>query len=354
MRVKLENLTKIFPNKKDSGEVIAVNDFTFEIPDGKLIGLLGPSGCGKSTTLFMLSGLQKPSSGHIYFGDEDVTNLPPEKRGVGLVFQNYALYPHLTVKQNILFPLENKKMPKELALEKAQYYADLVGIGGLMDRKPGQLSGGQQQRVAIARALVKEPGVLLLDEPLSNLDARLRLQTREEIKRIQKDTGITTVFVTHDQEEAMSISDEIVVMNFGVVQQIGRPQDVYNEPINMFVAKFLGTPPINIVPAVQEGKEVRFYDEVLKEEVNLEEENRELFIGLRPEFIKVDPNGKYEVEVEIVEYIGRDKSIIFHFAGQENTCKAIIPSEINVEAGDKVKVNFSRFFVFAKDGTRLV
>ena len=208
--------------------------------------------------------------------------------------------------------------------------------------------------VAIARALVKEPGVLLLDEPLSNLDARLRLQTREEIKRIQKETGITTIFVTHDQEEAMSISDEIVVMNYGVIQQIGRPQDVYNEPINMFVAKFLGTPPINIVPAKQEGNTISFYNETLQEETNIKENNQELFIGIRPEFIKIDEKGKYEVEVEMVEYIGRDKSIIFHFNGQEKTCKAIIPSEINVEAGDKVKVNFSRFFVFNQKGDRLV
>ncbi len=352
MELRLVNLTKEFTKKE--GNVVAVDHVNITVPSGKLIGLLGPSGCGKSTTLYMIAGLHRPTEGEIYFGENEVSKYPPEKRGIGLVFQNYALYPHLTVKQNILFPLENKKMPKEQALEKAQYYANLVGIGELMDRKPGQLSGGQQQRVAIARALVKEPGVLLLDEPLSNLDARLRLQTREEIKRIQKETGITTVFVTHDQEEAMSISDEIVVMNFGVIQQIGRPQDVYNEPINMFVAKFLGTPPINIVPATQVGKEVKFYNENLKEEVELGDENRELFIGLRPEFIKVSENGKYEVEVEMVEYIGRDKSIIFHFAGQENTCKAIIPSEINVEAGDKVKVNFSRFFVFAKDGTRLV
>ena len=352
MELKLSNLTKVFSKKE--GDVVAVDHINITVPSGKLIGLLGPSGCGKSTTLYMIAGLHRPSEGEIYFGETEVSKFPPEKRGIGLVFQNYALYPHLTVKQNIMFPLENKKLPKAEAEAKAQYYADLVGIGNLMNRKPGQLSGGQQQRVAIARALVKEPGVLLLDEPLSNLDARLRLQTREEIKRIQQETGITTVFVTHDQEEAMSISDEIVVMNFGVIQQVGHPQDVYNEPANMFVAKFLGTPPINILPARQEGKVVKFFDQELLEKLDLGDENRVLNIGVRPEFIKVDPKGKYEVFVEIVEYIGRDKTIIFKFKGQDTTCKAIIPSEINVNRGDSIKVNFSRYFVFDEDGNRLV
>ncbi|MGN1249492.1 MAG: ABC transporter ATP-binding protein, partial [Candidatus Spyradocola sp.] len=252
MKVVLQNLTKKFPGrgKNAQQEVVAVDDFTFEIPDGKLVGLLGPSGCGKSTTLNLLCGLLKPTSGKIYFGEDDVTALPAEKRGVGLVFQNYALYPHLTVLQNILFPLQNlrgKERPsKDEMLRRAREAADLVQIGELLDRKPSELSGGQQQRVAIARALVKMPRVLLLDEPLSNLDARLRLQTREEIRRIQRETGITTVFVTHDQDEAMSISDIIVVMKSGVVQQIDRPQTVYDDPDNLFVAKFLGTPPINV------------------------------------------------------------------------------------------------------------
>ena len=213
MKIVLQNLTKKFPNrnKKERGEVIAVNNFDFEIPDGKLVGLLGPSGCGKSTTLNLICGLQKPTSGKIFFGDDDVTNLPPENRGVGLVFQNYALYPHLTVQKNIQFPLENlrgaDKLSKEEMQKRVYEAARLVQIEGLMERKPSELSGGQQQRVAIARALVKMPRVLLLDEPLSNLDARLRLQTREEIRRIQKETKITTIFVTHDQDEAMSISD---------------------------------------------------------------------------------------------------------------------------------------------------
>lgn len=248
MEVKLENLSKVFPGTKGRPSTTAVGHMNLVIPDGQLVGLLGPSGCGKSTTLYMISGLHKPTEGKIFFGDEEVTNVPPEKRGIGLVFQNYALYPHLTVKQNIMFPLENirPKLPKEEMVAIANEMAKLVDIDRYLDRKPKELSGGQQQRVAIARALAKKPQVLLLDEPLSNLDARLRLQTREEIKRIQRETGITTIFVTHDQEEAMSISDFIVVMKFGEIQQIGKPQDVYDEPANLFVAKFLGSPAINV------------------------------------------------------------------------------------------------------------
>lgn len=365
MEVKLIGLTKVFSKKE--GDVVAVDHIDITVPSGKLVGLLGPSGCGKSTTLYMIAGLHRPTEGQIYFGEDEVSLYPPEKRGIGLVFQNYALYPHLTVQQNIMFPLENLKMPKEEALKKAQDMANLVGIGELMNRKPAQLSGGQQQRVAIARALVKMPRVLLLDEPLSNLDARLRLQTREEIKRIQQETGITTIFVTHDQEEAMSISDEIVVMNYGVVQQIGIPQEVYNNPINMFVAKFLGNPPINLIPSRIINNKINFYDlqftdklvtkEVLQKAAAAQVESKEephLFIGLRPEFIKVDSNGKYEVTVDIVEYIGRDKTIIFKFPGQENSCKAIVPSELDVNAGDVVKLSFSKYFLFGENGERLV
>lgn len=246
MNIQLEHLTKTFhsPGRKSSGEVVAVNDFTFEIPDGQLIGLLGPSGCGKSTTLNLICGLEQPTSGKIFFGDRDVTDLPPELRGVGMVFQNYALYPHLTVRKNILFPLENLKgkerLTKEEMARRVDQAAGLVQIQELMDRKPSELSGGQQQRVAIARALVKMPHVLLLDEPLSNLDARLRLQTREEIRKIQRSTKITTVFVTHDQEEALSMSDTVVVMSEGKIHQIGTPIDIYNEPQNAFVADFIG------------------------------------------------------------------------------------------------------------------
>lgn len=363
MEVKLIDLTKEFDKqeKKKRGvpqeKVVAVDHINIDVPDGKLIGLLGPSGCGKSTTLYMIAGLHLPTDGKIMFGDRDVTHLPPEKRGIGLVFQNYALYPHLSVAENIMFPLLSRKEPKQLAYEKALEMAKLVGIEDYMDRKPSQLSGGQQQRVAIARALVKMPEVLLLDEPLSNLDARLRLQTREEIKRIQRTTGITTIFVTHDQEEAMSISDEIVVMNFGVVQQIGVPQDVYNEPINEFVAKFLGTPPINIVEAKYNDGHVNFGTQEFVDSLETSlgvEYTESVHLGFRPEFFKIEEDGKYQMDVEFVEYIGRDKTVVFRLPGIENqTFKCIVPSGILVEPGNSYKFSLTRYYIFDDQGRRI-
>ena len=357
MKVVLQNLTKVFPSrdKKAGKEVVAVNDFTFEIPDGKLIGLLGPSGCGKSTTLYMISGLQKPTSGKIFFGDDDVTEVSTEHRGIGLVFQNYALYPHMTVKQNILFPLQNlkgaDKMTKEEMLERALYAAKLVQIDELMERKPNELSGGQQQRVAIARALVKMPRVLLLDEPLSNLDARLRLQTREEIRRIQKETGITTVFVTHDQEEAMSISDMIVVMKLGVVQQIGKPQDVYDDPVNLFVAKFLGTPPINVLEGKISGGKLFIGEDAV---LNVSgAEDQEVYVGIRPEGFELDPNGKLCCEMKNVEVMGRDVSIVSEHAASLNpVIRSIIDADNRVElTGTTVSYSLKphKVFLFHKE-----
>ncbi len=332
MKIVFENLTKKFPNrnKKIKEDVIAVNNFTFEIPDGRLIGLLGPSGCGKSTALNLISGLLKPSSGKIYFGDDDVTNLPAEYRGVGLVFQNYALYPHLTVLENIRFPLENlkgrDKLSKEEMNARALEAARLVQIDGLMDRKPSEMSGGQQQRVAIARALVKTPRVLLLDEPLSNLDARLRLQTREEISRIQKQTGITTIFVTHDQEEAMSISDEIVVMKDGSVHQMGRPQEVYNNPQNLFVAKFLGTPPINVFEGRVEGGDLYIGGEAVLSVPGVED--RRVYVGIRPEGFLLREDGPLSCHLLRVEVMGRDVSIVStHDCCQAPTVRSIISSD---------------------------
>lgn len=350
IEVRLQNLTKEFTDKKGN-VTVAVNDFTVTIPAGKLIGLLGPSGCGKSTTLYMIAGLHKPTRGGIFFGDEEVTNLPPEKRGIGLVFQNYALYPHLTVRQNIMFPLENQKVPKEEAMALAQEMAELVHIGDLMDRKPAQLSGGQQQRVAIARALVKKPKVLLLDEPLSNLDARLRLQTREEIKRIQRETGITTVFVTHDQEEAMSISDEIVVMNLGVEQQKAHPQEVYDNPANQFVAKFLGTPPINIIAGnVVDGKLCLTNGTVLE---SIDVEDQSVVLGLRAEFFKVNDNGPIGATIRQVELIGRDSMILCEIDGYESLIRIIVPSEQRYEENQAIHLEYTKIFVFNLNGERL-
>ena len=345
MKVVLDKLTKRFPNrnKKIKTEVVAVDNFTFEIPDGTLVGLLGPSGCGKSTTLNLISGLEKPTSGKVFFGDTDVTEMEPEDRGVGLVFQNYALYPHLTVMNNIMFPLQNfkgdKKLTKQAMQEKALAAAKLVQIDTLMERKPNELSGGQQQRVAIARALVKEPKVLLLDEPLSNLDARLRLQTREEIRRIQRETKVTTIFVTHDQEEAMSISDIIVVMKDGVVHQIGKPQEVYDDPVNLFVAKFLGTPPINVFKGKVVKNTIRIGDCDVLETENVKD--GDVYVGIRPEGFIVDKNGGLELDLKGLEVMGRDTTIVSTHPDSENVeIRSIVSAETELPSGSK-KVRFS-------------
>ncbi len=356
MKVTLKNLTKTFPsrNKKQKEPVIAVNNFSLEIEDGSLIALLGPSGCGKSTMLNLLSGLYKPTEGEIYFGDDNVTNLPPENRGVGLVFQSYALYPHLTVKQNITFPLENRKgkdkLTKQQMSDMAYETAKLVQIEELLDRKPSELSGGQQQRVAIARALVKSPRILLLDEPLSNLDARLRLQTREEIRRIQRSTGITTVFVTHDQEEAMSISDLIVVMKDGVLQQTGKPQEVYDDPINIFVAKFLGTPPINVFDGeVKNGTLFIGNEEIMK----LKAPDGAVDVAVRPEGFTLDEDKVFTCKLDRVEVLGRDISVVAdHPASQNEVIRAIVDSDnLDTLTGDTVTFGIkpNKIFVFHKE-----
>ena len=344
MKVVLKNLTKKFPGRDRKSEgVTAVNNFCFEIPDGKLIGLLGPSGCGKSTALNLISGLLKPTEGRIFFGDDDVTDLPPELRGVGLVFQNYALYPHLTVRENIRFPLENLKgedrPSKEEMERRVQEAAKLVQIEKLLDRKPSEMSGGQQQRVAIARAVVKMPRVLLLDEPLSNLDARLRLQTREEIRRIQRETGITTVFVTHDQEEAMSISDLIVVMKDGVIHQIDKPQTVYDDPANLFVARFLGTPPIDVFDGKVESGKLYIGDDAVLSIQGVSD--RPVWVGVRPEGFALDPNGPLECGLVGVEVMGRDSTVIAtHPAFDGVNIRAIIPAEQAKDVGGG-RVRFS-------------
>ena len=357
MKVVLQDLTKKFKSrdKKGKGEVVAVDHFTFEIPDGELVGLLGPSGCGKSTTLFMICGLQKPTEGRIFFGEDDVTELPPENRGVGVVFQNYALYPHLSVLQNITFPMENlkgkDKLTKDEMKEKAMEAARLVQIEKLVDRKPGELSGGQQQRVAIARALVKMPRVLLLDEPLSNLDARLRLQTREEIRRIQKETGITTVFVTHDQEEAMSISDRIVVMKEGVIQQTGRPQEVYENPVNLFVARFLGTPQINLFEGRVEKGQLLIGEEAVLSVRGVEDQP--LTVGIRPEGFLLREDGPLSLDLVRVEVMGRDISVVSTSAVSINpTVRSIIDAEMRLKVKEE-KVHFalrpSKVLLFHKE-----
>ena len=344
MELHLEKLVK------DFAEVRALDTGDLTIQDGKLTGLLGPSGCGKSTLLYLISGLQSPTSGRIFFGDRDVTLLPPEKRGIGLVFQNYALYPPLTVEQNIAFPLVNQKVKKEEIRERTEEMAKLVQIGDLLKRKPSQLSGGQQQRVAIARALVNRPEILLLDEPLSNLDARLRLEMREEIRRIQIETGVTTVFVTHDQEEAMSITDEIVLMKKGIVQQQCAPQEMYLNPGNQFVASFLGNPPISYFRfPVQDG--CLQISDTCRLPLSLRHEGA-VVTGIRPEAWR--KGGGLAVQVQAVEQHGKDNQITFQLAGTK--ARALLDVTEPVRVGDTVSLTLDPRFVYFFDeatGTRL-
>jgi len=306
MDIHLKNLMMTFDGKS------VIDDLNVTVDDGELVTLLGPSGCGKSTTLMLIAGLYEPTSGKILFDDQDMTDIPAEDRGIGMVFQNYALYPHLTVLKNIMFPLKMQKVPAKEAKERAIEMAKLVEIEHLLNRKPHQLSGGQQQRVAIARALVKKPRVLLLDEPLSNLDARLRLEMREEIRRIQSEINITTIFVTHDQEEAMSISDKIIIMNDGVIQQVDEPQTLYKKPVNEFVATFIGSPPINTF--MRDGYK----------------------IGIRPEhlFLTTPEVGMNSGEVIRLETTGRDTLIKVSVEG--NIIRALIDVNSEVKLGDIV------------------
>jgi len=379
MEIRLKHLTKIFPGnpKKNIKDTHAVEDMNLTIPDGKLFALLGPSGCGKSTTLYMIAGLLEPTSGEIWFGDEDVTALAPEKRGIGLVFQNYALYPHMTVYKNVAFPLTNLRI-QEKVLDKdgkevmgpdgkplmakrrltkdeidklVHETAKIVQIEDYLWRKPSQLSGGQQQRVAIARALVKHPRVLLLDEPLSNLDARLRLQTREEIRRIQQETGITTIFVTHDQEEAMSISDNIVVMKLGIKQQIGLPQEVYNDPANKFVANFLGTPPINFYNGRIKDNKIYIGEAMVRDIPEKKIPDQDVTVGIRPEGITVDPNGSLALHVDRILTMGRDIMLVASKPDEQRPEKFVIDAFEKVSVGDiKVSVKPHKCFAFSKEG----
>ena len=344
MCVVLDHITKRF------SDVTAVSDFSATLEDGELISLLGPSGCGKSTLLNMLSGILPVSGGKIFFDDQDVTAMAPEKRGIGLVFQNYALYPHMTVMGNICFPLETQRVPKAERVERANEIAKLVHVDMLMNRKPAELSGGQQQRVAIARALVKNPRLLLLDEPLSNLDARLRLEMREEIRRIQQRTGVTTIFVTHDQEEAMSISDRIVLMKAGVLQQNDLPQRLYNEPANQFVADFLGTPPINNLPGhVEDGAFVTADGKArcALALVSGIENGRKVNLSVRSESFVLDPDGPMACEVTRVYQMGKEEMAYLRFG--ECDFRAYIDSDEGLKKGDSVRLSLKKRGVFVFD-----
>ena len=340
MNIRIENLTKAY------GDFKAVDNMNLHISDGELVGLLGPSGCGKSTTLFMLAGLSDPTDGKIYFGDREVTKVAPEDREIGLVFQNYALYPHMTVEENIMFPLINRKVKKAEARERAYEMARLVQLDGLMKRKPKALSGGQQQRVAIARALVKKPEVLLLDEPLSNLDAKLRIETREEIRRIQQEVKITTIFVTHDQEEAMSISDRIAVMKSGVVQQYEVPQVMYLNPDNLFVAQFLGMPQINTFPVEVTGGSIYCEGALLRSGCELAD--GKYTSGIRPESFEIADEG-ITVKASHVRMTGRD--LLIHFSIGDTELRILVHSDLSIKEGDEftIRARKNQIMIFGSD-----
>ena len=339
MKVRIDNVTKKF------GHTTAVSNFSAELQDGHLICLLGPSGCGKSTLLNMLCGIIPVSQGQIFFDDKDVTKLPPDQRNIGMVFQNYALYPHMTVAENIAFPLEVQKVKKEERKARVEEIAKLVHVDNLLKRYPSELSGGQQQRVAIARAMVKKPQLLLMDEPLSNLDARLRLEMREEIRRIQKETGVTTVFVTHDQEEAMSISDSILLMKDGLLIQSGLCQELYVNPNCLFVAEFLGNPPANKLPASVVERSLSGVEGPVETTAET--------VAIRPEAFTLDENGT-EAEILFISEMGKDQIVTMKYLG--NTVRAILNlDEMNVGSGSKIKVGLKKkgVFTFDKEGRRL-
>ncbi len=343
VEVRLENISKRF------GRVEALKNVSLVFEDGAFTALLGPSGSGKTTLLYIIAGIYRPSSGRIYFGSRDVTNLPPNKRNIGLVFQNYALYPHMTVYENIAFPLKLRKLPKSKIDEKVHEVAKLLHIEDLLDRYPSQLSGGQQQRVAMARALVKEPDVLLLDEPLSNLDALLRVKIRAELKRLQKDLGITTIYVTHDQAEALAMADKIVVIDRGVVQQVGTPDEVYNKPRNLFVASFIGSPPANLINAkvVKEGgtacavvEDARICPDV--EVARVLARLEEVVVAFRPEHASIGqaPEPGYvslEAEVYTVETLGRENIVTLIIGA--TPVKVVTSPDVKPQPGSRVYIN---------------
>ncbi|WP_297435486.1 ABC transporter ATP-binding protein [Thermococcus sp.] len=345
---------------KQFGEVTAVKDMNLHIKDGEFMILLGPSGCGKTTTLRMIAGLEEPTKGQIYVGDKLVADpengvfVPPKDRDIAMVFQSYALYPHMTVYDNIAFPLKLRKIPKEEIEQRVNEVAEMLGLTELLKRKPRELSGGQRQRVALGRAIVRKPHVFLMDEPLSNLDAKLRVKMRAELKRLQRQLGVTTIYVTHDQVEAMTMGDRIAIINHGELQQVGTPEDVYDHPSNIFVGGFIGSPPMNFLDAtVGEDGFVDFGQfrlkllpdqvEVLGEEGLL---GREVVFGIRPEDIydaifaqvKVPGENMTRVRIEIIENLGGEK--IAHLSTGDLTFLAKFPAESKVQEDTEVDIVF--------------
>ena len=339
--VLLENVTKRF------GKVTAVSNLTLEVKDGDFMVLLGPSGCGKTTTLRLIAGLETPDTGNIYIGGVLANDLSPKERNVAMVFQRYALYPYMTVFDNIAFPLKIRKLPAHEIREKVRRVAEQLKIDHLLDRKPRQLSGGQQQRVALARALVREPQLFLMDEPLSNLDAKLRILMRTELKKLHQTLKITTIYVTHDQEEAMTLGNRIAILNDGILQQVGGPLEVYERPANMFVAGFIGSPAMNMLDGELIEKNGKFIGDFgiisypISPQVAKECSSEKIVLGVRPEHINMSEKrlpGGFKAKIEVVEPLGREYVISINADGIVLT--VLTKLEKLVQPGDEVWVKF--------------
>jgi multiple sugar transport system ATP-binding protein len=350
MRVKLERVSKYF------GEVPAVVDLTLEIKDKSFTVLLGPSGSGKTTVLNMIAGLEKPTSGLIYFNDRVVNDVPPAKRNVAMVFQTFALYPHMTVFDNIAFPLKLRKWDASKIEKKVMEVAELLKIRPLLNRKPKELSGGQKQRVALGRALVREPDVFLMDEPLSNLDAKLRVEMRAELHRLHRELKITTIYVTHDQEEALTLGDTVAILKDGRLQQVGTPFEIYHKPATVFVADFIGVPPINLLEGkVSSSKTIKVDKFPIKVPSSLEKTlakmvNEEVTVGIRPEDVKISKSkvaGSMPGKIEIIEPVGRELRLTLSAGGL--TLRASVPPG-QFRIGQQVWLRFNHVHLFDKSG----
>ena len=352
MEIRLEKFCKSF------GPVKVIEDMDLTIGDCEMIALLGPSGCGKTTTLYAVCGIHRVTSGRIWFGDKDVTALPPQEKNVGVVFQSFALYPHLIVYENIAFPLRIRKESNAEIERKVNEVAGVLHMEELLDRRPGQLSGGQQQRVALARALVRRPDVLLMDEPLANLDAGLRLEMRSEIRRIQRETGCTSILVTHDQVEAMSMCDRIALMNDGKIQQIGSPDDMYHRPKNKFIAGFIGNPPISFADGkvedgcfVSQGLRFELPDRIKGASVTA---GQNITVGVRPEYLHPDLATPIEGEITFIESQGREILYDLTLAGGQ-VFRSIQTGEQICKPGDRIRwgIDADAVFFFDEQGNRI-
>lgn len=316
--IEIRGLTKNF----GAEDVLSAIDLTFEA--GSFTALLGPSGCGKSTALRLISGLEEVTSGQVLIGGEDVTHASPSERDIAMVFQSYALFPHLSVAENIVFGLRVRRADRTTREEKLRYAAEVLGLSHLLDRKPGELSGGQQQRVALGRAIVSDKSIFLMDEPLSNLDAKLRAEMREEIRSLQRKLGVTMIYVTHDQVEAVTMADQVVLMNGGHVEQMAPPKEMYERPATLFTAKFIGTPPMVTFPA----------------SILAPDSSSRVTLGLRPEALVIDPNGPLRAKVTHIEYLGADMILSCQSGAETLLCRA--PGQTDLTEGAEVGLTFAR------------